>query len=74
VQRKIGSGLYTSASEVVSEALRALYEKEAERSTPLENLREVVAIGIQSVDSSNLKDWDDILQREVKTLGRTSQR
>jgi len=70
VQRKVGTGLYTSASEVVREAIRALYEKETRKSTRLANLREAVAIGIQSADSGNLKAWDGTLQQEVKTLGR----
>ena len=70
VQRKVGSGLYTSASEVVREALRALHERETRKSTRLADLREAVALGIQSADSGDLKIWDDTLQKEVKALGR----
>jgi antitoxin ParD1/3/4 len=69
VQRKIGSGLYTSGSEVVREALRALHERETRKSTRLANLREAVAVGIQSADSGNLHDWDHSMQGQIKQLG-----
>jgi len=63
VQRKVGSGLYTSASEVVREALRALYERETRKSSRLANLRDALAVGIQSADSGNLHDWDHSKKR-----------
>jgi len=70
VQRKVGSGLYTSASEVVREALRALHERETRKSARLTNLKEALAVGIQSADEGELQIWDDTLQKEVKALGR----
>lgn len=71
VQRKVGSGLYTSASEVVREALRALYERETRKSTRLANLREAISAGIESADSGDLQDWNADLQKEVKALARS---
>jgi antitoxin ParD1/3/4 len=71
VQRKVGSGLYTSASEVVREAIQALHEQETRKGARLANLREAVAIGIQSVDSGDLYDWDHSMQEEIKQLGRS---
>jgi antitoxin ParD1/3/4 len=71
VQRKVGSGLYTSASEVVREALRALHERETRKSTRLANLRDAVAVGIQSADSGDLQEWTGGLQKEVKALARS---
>jgi antitoxin ParD1/3/4 len=71
VQQKVGSGLYTSASEVVREALRALHERETRKSARLANLREAVAVGIQSADSGDLHDWDHSMQEQVKQLGRS---
>jgi antitoxin ParD1/3/4 len=71
VQRKFGSGLYTSASEVVREALRALHEWDTRKSARLANLREAVAVGIQSADSGDLHDWDHSMQEQVKQLGRS---
>jgi len=71
VQRKVGSGLYTSASEVVREAIRALHERETRKSTRLANLKDAVALGIQSVDSGDLQDWTAGLQKEVKAMARS---
>ena len=71
VQQKVGSGLYTSASEVVREALRALHERETRKSTRLANLRDAVAVGIESADSGDLSDWNKGLQKEVKALARS---
>lgn len=41
VQEKVGSGLYSSASEVVREALRALHANETRKSAKLANLQKV---------------------------------
>lgn len=71
VQRKVGSGLYTSASEVVREALRALHERETRKSTRLANLQDAVTVGIQSADSGDLQEWTGVLQQEVKALARS---
>lgn len=43
VRRKVASGLYNNASEVVREALRALFERESERETGAPTLLEVRA-------------------------------
>lgn len=71
VQRKVGSGLYTSASEVVREALRALHERETRKSARLANLREAISAGIDSADSGDLHEWDHSMQKEVKALARS---
>jgi len=71
VQRKVGSGLYTSASEVVREALRALYERETRKSSRLANLKDALAVGIQSADTGDVQDWTADLQNQVKVLARS---
>jgi antitoxin ParD1/3/4 len=71
VQRKVGSGLNTSASEVVREAIRALHERETRKSARLANLRDAVAVGIQSADLGDLDDWDHSMQEQIKQLGRS---
>lgn len=71
VQKKVGSGLYTSASEVVREALRALHERETKKSARLANLREAISAGIESADSGDLQDWNAGLQQEVMALARS---
>ena len=70
VQQKVGTGLYTSASEVVREALRSLHEKETRNSAKLANLREALLVGMKSADQGDLSEWDENLTKEVKTLGR----
>ena len=70
VHGKVGSGLYTSASEVVREALRALHEKETRDGTKLASLREAVQLGIASADQGHLSDWDEQVSKEVKEMGR----
>ena len=54
-KKKIETGLYSSASEVVREALRLMAEKDAEYEAKLEGLRAAVKEGIESGDA---KTWD----------------
>ncbi len=70
VHGKVGSGLYTSASEVVREAIRALHEKETRDRTKLASLRDAVQSGILSADQGQLADWDEQVTKEVKEMGR----
>lgn len=68
VRSKVASGLYTSASEVVREALRLLEEQDRLRQAKLEELRRDVRKG---VDSGASQPWDvDTLK--VKTRARRS--
>lgn len=48
VRQKVDSGLYTSASEVVREALRLMDEKDNLRAARLEQLRQDVRAGLSS--------------------------
>ncbi len=64
VRQKVSSGMYTSASEVVREALRLMDEQDRLRSARLEQLRQVHA-GLNSGASAA---WD---AAEVKRAGRT---
>lgn len=54
VQRKVASGLYTSASEVIREALRLFEDENRIYQAKLENLRKDVAIGIKQADRGDL--------------------
>ena len=48
VRQKVKSGLYTSASEVVREALRLMEEQDSLRKAKLDTLRQDIRAGIES--------------------------
>lgn len=64
VRQKVVSGLYTSASEVVREALRLMDEKDQLRVARLNQLRQEVQVGL---DSGPAAVWD---VAEIKRAGR----
>ncbi len=64
VRAKVASGLYTSASEVVREALRLMDEQDRLRAAKLEQLRDDVRQGLNSGPSTA---WN---AEEVKREGR----
>ncbi len=55
VRSKVASGLYTSASEVVREALRLLEEQDRTKEAKLEQLRGEIRRGL---DSGPSEIWD----------------
>ncbi len=65
VRQKVISGLYTSASEVVREALRLMDEKDRLRLAKLAQLRQDIQEG---QDNGPAAAWD---AAEVKREGRT---
>ncbi len=64
VRRKVASGMYTSASEVVREALRLMEEQDQMRAVRLDQLRQEVHKGLESGSSA---PWD---ADEIKQQGR----
>jgi antitoxin ParD1/3/4 len=70
VQMKVGSGLYTSASEVVREALRALHFQETRSSRRLANLRASLRQGIDDAGRGEFTEWNEALVSEIKETGR----
>jgi antitoxin ParD1/3/4 len=64
VRQKVESGLYTSASEVVREALRLMDEKDRLRQARLDQLRKDIHEGMES---GVPKPWD---AEQVKRDGR----
>ncbi|NTW10743.1 MAG: type II toxin-antitoxin system ParD family antitoxin [Chlorobiaceae bacterium] len=64
VRQKVKSGMYTSASEVVREALRLMQDKERYHTVKIDQLRQDIRDGIQSGDSS---PWNP---EEVKRKSR----
>lgn len=67
VRRKVDSGRYTSASEVVREALRLLDAYEAVRESSLAKLRVDVEAGWKAVEEGRVSDFDP---EDVKRRGR----
>ena len=64
VRQKVASGLYTSASEVIREALRLMDEQDRVRAVKLEQLREAIRDGLNSGEPT---PWDPA---EIKCEGR----
>jgi antitoxin ParD1/3/4 len=64
VRQKVASGLYTSASEVVREALRLMEEQDRFRAVKLEQLRQDIKDGLNSGEPT---PWD---AEEIKREGR----
>lgn len=67
INQKVESGLYTSASEVVREALRLLKEQDILRQIRLEELRKEIAIGIEAAERGEVGPLDI---EEIKAEGR----
>jgi antitoxin ParD1/3/4 len=74
VQQKVGSGLYTSASEVVREAIRALHAKETRNSAKMANLRDAMQAGISAMEQQPGLEWTETLSERVKQSGRKRRR
>ena len=54
VRQKVASGLYSSASEVVREALRLMEEQDQLRAVKLEQLRQDIREGLESGPAGEL--------------------
>lgn len=69
VRSKVNSGLYTSASEVVREALRLMDEQDRWRQVKLEELRREVR---QGLDSGESEPWDAAALKKKARARRTA--
>jgi antitoxin ParD1/3/4 len=70
VQSRVETGDYTSASEVVREALRAMREREELRRAAIEDLRAELAIGIEQLDAGLGISYDDGYKAEFVRRAR----
>ena len=59
VSKRVASGLYNSASEVVREALRLLEERDRLREMRLEELRREIAVGLEQLDRGEYAEYDE---------------
>ena len=76
VQRKVETGRYLSASEVVREALRLLEERDQDRESSLAALRKQVAVGIEQADRGDvaLLDMEAIKKKARRQASRRKKR
>lgn len=63
VQEKVRSGRYTSASEVVREALRLLEKQDQLRALRLDEVRKKIAEGLKSLDRGEGIDGGEALEK-----------
>jgi antitoxin ParD1/3/4 len=63
VQRKVQSGRYNSASEVVREALRLLEERDELRAIRKDELRKRIAEGLEAVKAGRVQDGEEVFDR-----------
>jgi antitoxin ParD1/3/4 len=70
VSRRVASGRYGSASEVVREALRLLEERERFRQARLEQLRRDVSAGLRALDRGEHILFDEKAAGAIKREGR----
>ena len=70
VRAKVGSGIYTSASEVVREALRLMEEQDRVRELRLEELRHHVREGLESGVG---EPWDAAAVKQKARARRSSE-
>ena len=68
VKKKVSTGLYASASEVMREALRLLDERDRLHAMRLEELRAEIKKGLESGEPTPL-DIEEIKARGRKRLG-----
>ena len=70
VAKKVASGLYNSASEVIRDALRLFEEREQLREMRLEELRREIAVGMEQADRGETRPFDETVVEPIKTEGR----
>ena len=58
INKKVESGMYTSASEVVRESLRLLFEQDLLKQIRLEELCKEIALGIGQADRGEVAPLD----------------
>ncbi len=74
VKEKVNTGLYTSASEVVREAIRTLREQDEIREIQREKLRQQLTIGIEQLENGQSQPLTKDLLDSIKNKGRKSNR
>ncbi len=70
ITRRVASGRYGSASEVVREALRLLLEADELRALRKERLKAELEVGMADIEGGRVGRLDDALMDRIKAEGR----
>jgi antitoxin ParD1/3/4 len=70
ISEKVDSGLYSTASEVVREALRRLFESEAERERLINQLNAELQEGIDQLDQGRSVSGAEAYRRVTDVIER----
>lgn len=76
IEKKIKSGLYTSASEVIRDGLRLLFEKDVIKEKQAELLKEEISKGFMQLDSGKTGNSTvaEIFQKALDLQGEKNQK
>jgi antitoxin ParD1/3/4 len=69
VSSRVASGRYGSVSEIVCEGLRLLEELELAEDTALEELRPLVAVGLEQAKRGELLDEEEVFRSLEERIG-----
>jgi antitoxin ParD1/3/4 len=74
INRRVESGRYQSAGEVVQEALHLLDERDKSRQSALVQLRAEIAVGLTQAAAGEFSDGKDVLRRILKKAKSTQRK
>ena len=74
INKKVESGLYNSASEVVREGLRLLEHRDDVRHAKLERLRADIQKGLEEIDAGHVYDGPEVMTSIRKRLLKEKKR
>jgi antitoxin ParD1/3/4 len=66
----VQSGLYSSSTDVIQEALRLMVRLEQSQTAKLEELKALIDLGLKSAESGRVSVVNDELITEIKQLAR----
>lgn len=73
IAEKVESGLYTTASEVVREALRLLFSEDEDRARLIAKLNAELQEGVDELDRGEGIDGDEVFRDLSETIARRRQ-
>ncbi|MEG4804235.1 type II toxin-antitoxin system ParD family antitoxin [Microcoleus sp. ARI1-B5] len=70
IQEQVKKGKYSSASEMVGEALRLLWERDRIKEKRLAQLKEKIRVGIEELDRGEGIDGEDVFDEIEEDISR----